>query len=96
MSEETVRPRPPRLVLGLDLGTSNLRVCYAEYDMRGSLMRNVKLEFYAGQYVNLTVPDTSHVRAYSMASPPEEPASLEFLVRLVQPVSRLFSPTRLS
>src|SRR3954470_6455022 len=54
------------------------RLCDSAVALRGTLMRNAKLEFYAGQYANLTVPDTTHVRAYSMSSPPEEPASLEF------------------
>lgn len=59
------------------------RLCESAVALRGTLMRNAKLEFYAGQYVNLTVPNTEQVRAYSMASPPEEPAALEFLVRLL-------------
>jgi NAD(P)H-flavin reductase/ferredoxin len=59
------------------------RLCDSAVALRGTLMRNAKLEFYAGQYVNLTVPNTTHVRAYSMSSPPEEPAALEFLVRLL-------------
>jgi NAD(P)H-flavin reductase/ferredoxin len=59
------------------------RLCASAVALRGTLMRNAKLDFYAGQYVNLTVPGTSQQRAYSMANPPEEPAALEFLVRLI-------------
>jgi len=59
------------------------RLCDSVVALRGQLMRNATLGFYAGQYVNLTVPGTTHQRAYSMASPPEEPAALEFLVRLL-------------
>ena len=35
------------------------RLCDTAVALRGTLMRNMKLEFYAGQYVNLTVPDTA-------------------------------------
>ena len=59
------------------------RLCDSVVALRGTLMRNAKLAFYAGQYVNLTVPGTTHQRAYSMASPPEDDAALEFLVRLI-------------
>ena len=59
------------------------RVCDSVVALRGNLMRNAALEFYAGQYVNLTVPGTTQQRAYSMASPPEESRALEFLVRLI-------------
>ena len=58
-------------------------LCGSAVALRGKLMRNAKLDFYAGQYVNLTVPGTTHQRAYSMANPPEEPDALEFLVRLI-------------
>ncbi|HUA50863.1 MAG TPA: 2Fe-2S iron-sulfur cluster binding domain-containing protein [Candidatus Sulfotelmatobacter sp.] len=58
-------------------------LCKSAVALRGKLMRNAKLDFYAGQYVNLTVPGTTHQRAYSMANPPEEPDALEFLVRLI-------------
>jgi NAD(P)H-flavin reductase/ferredoxin len=60
------------------------RLCASAVALRGKLMRNAKLAFYAGQYVNLTVPGTTHQRAYSMANPPEEPDALEFLVRLIE------------
>jgi benzoate/toluate 1,2-dioxygenase reductase subunit len=59
------------------------RVCDSVVALRGKLMRNATLAFYAGQYVNLTVPGTTHQRAYSMASPPESADALEFLVRLI-------------
>lgn len=58
-------------------------LCDSVVALRGSLMRKARLAFYAGQYVNLTVPGTTHQRAYSMASPPEDDATLEFLVRLI-------------
>jgi NAD(P)H-flavin reductase/ferredoxin len=58
-------------------------LCDSVVALRGRLMRNAKLAFYAGQYVNLTVPGTAHQRAYSMASPPEDDQALEFLVRLI-------------
>lgn len=58
-------------------------LCASVVALRGRLLRNAKLPFYAGQYVNLTVPGTSHRRAYSMASPPEDPDRLEFILRLL-------------
>ncbi|MEJ0072119.1 MAG: FAD-binding oxidoreductase [Pseudomonadota bacterium] len=58
-------------------------LCASVVALKGKLMRNATLAFYAGQYVNLTVPGSTHQRAYSMANPPESSDGLEFLVRLI-------------
>ncbi|GAA12417.1 2Fe-2S iron-sulfur cluster-binding protein [Gordonia alkanivorans] len=39
------------------------------------------LDFTAGQYVELAVPETGETRPYSMANPPSEPGKLEFHIR---------------
>ncbi len=39
------------------------------------------LRFWAGQYVDLTIPDAGITRAYSMASAPNEPTRLQFIVK---------------
>lgn len=41
------------------------------------------LRFFAGQYVNITVPGTTETRSYSMASAPSAANEVEFLVRLL-------------
>lgn len=40
------------------------------------------LRFWAGQYVDLTLPDHGVVRAYSMANPPTGGTTLEFIIKL--------------
>jgi propane monooxygenase reductase subunit len=40
------------------------------------------LQFKAGQYIELNVPQTGEWRAYSLANPPSQPRQLELLVKL--------------
>src|SRR5260370_12602459 len=39
------------------------------------------LRFWAGQYVDLTVPGTDITRAFSMASAPNSPTTLRFIIK---------------
>lgn len=39
------------------------------------------LKFWAGQYVDLTLPDRSITRSFSMANPPSEGARLRFIIK---------------
>jgi propane monooxygenase reductase subunit len=39
------------------------------------------LRFWAGQYVDLTIPDSGITRAFSMANPPSRGESLEFIIK---------------
>jgi propane monooxygenase reductase subunit len=39
------------------------------------------LRFWAGQYVDLTIPDTGITRAFSMANTPAEPSRLQFIIK---------------
>ena len=39
------------------------------------------LRFWAGQYVDITIPGTGITRAFSMASPPSAPTRLEFIIK---------------
>jgi len=43
-----------------------------------------QLEFQAGQYINLTVPGVEGARAFSIANPPGEVATIELNIRLVE------------
>jgi propane monooxygenase reductase subunit len=40
------------------------------------------LEFHAGQYVDVQIPDTEHTRAFSMANTPATPDRLEFIIKI--------------
>ncbi len=40
------------------------------------------LQFWAGQYVDLTIPDAGITRSYSMANPPSEQTRLRFIIKL--------------
>jgi benzoate/toluate 1,2-dioxygenase reductase subunit len=53
------------------------------YALRGTLPALARLDYYPGQYVNLSVPGATAVRSYSMANPPGAGATLEFLIRCV-------------
>ena len=39
------------------------------------------MKFWAGQYVDLTIPGHGVTRAYSMANPPGEPRKLQFIIK---------------
>ena len=39
------------------------------------------LRFWAGQYVDLTIPDAAVTRAFSMANPPRRGSQLEFIIK---------------
>jgi propane monooxygenase reductase component len=39
------------------------------------------LRFWAGQYVDLTIPETGVTRSYSMANPPSEASRLRFIIK---------------
>lgn len=41
-----------------------------------------QMRFTAGQFVNVEVPGTSHVRAFSMANPPSADTEIELIVRI--------------
>ena len=40
------------------------------------------LRFWAGQYMDLTIPEKGITRAYSMASAPNQPTRLQFIIKL--------------
>lgn len=40
------------------------------------------LKFWAGQYVDIAVPDTGVTRSFSMANPPSSPCQLEFIIKI--------------
>ncbi len=42
---------------------------------------DAKLRFWAGQYVDLTIPGTGITRAFSMANPPENGSTLQFIIK---------------
>ncbi|MGH6798747.1 MAG: FAD-binding oxidoreductase, partial [Roseiarcus sp.] len=58
-------------------------VCANAVALRGRTLGPVQLAFHPGQYVNIAVPGTGARRSYSMASAPENPEELEFLIRLL-------------
>lgn len=39
------------------------------------------MTFFAGQYADITLPDGSTTRSYSMGNPPSDPARLEFIIK---------------
>ncbi len=39
------------------------------------------MKFFAGQYADITLPDGSTTRSYSMGSPPSDPLRLEFIIK---------------
>ena len=56
------------------------------HDIRGIHLRLVtpeRIEFKAGQYVDLLVPGTTEWRSYSMANPPSRNATVEIMVKLM-------------
>ena len=56
------------------------------HDMRGIHLRLVtpeRIEFKAGQYVDLLVPGTNEWRSYSMANPPSQNGAVEIMIKLM-------------
>jgi propane monooxygenase reductase subunit len=56
------------------------------HDTRGIYLRLVtpeRIEFKAGQYVDLLVPGTNEWRSYSMANPPSRSGGVEIMVKLM-------------
>jgi propane monooxygenase reductase subunit len=55
------------------------------HDIRRLVLNLEKpMTFFAGQYVDLTLPDGSLTRSYSMGSPPSDPLKLEFIIKCYQ------------
>ena len=62
------------------------RIIPLTHDIRGIQLRLVtpdRIEFKAGQYVDLLVPGTSETRSYSMANPPSQHGIVEIMVKLM-------------
>ncbi len=62
------------------------RITPLTHDIRGIQLRLVtpdRIEFKAGQYVDLLVPGTSETRSYSMANPPSQHGIVEIMVKLM-------------
>ena len=56
------------------------------HDIRGVHLRLVapeRIEFKAGQYVDLLVPGTNEWRSYSMANPPSRSGEVEIMIKLM-------------
>ena len=56
------------------------------HDIRGMHLRLIepqRIEFKAGQYVDLLVPGTNEWRSYSMANPPSRRNEIEIMVKLM-------------
>jgi propane monooxygenase reductase subunit len=53
------------------------------HDIRGlEIATDQPLKFWAGQYVDVTVPGTGVTRSFSMANPPSEQNALEFIIKI--------------
>ncbi|MHC3004777.1 2Fe-2S iron-sulfur cluster-binding protein [Gordonia metallireducens] len=74
-------PGSPRHVLRDIAGTVGSVTEIAADTVSVTVLLDQPLEFTAGQYVELTVPETTETRPYSMANPPSEPDKLEFHIR---------------
>jgi propane monooxygenase reductase subunit len=62
------------------------RVVELTHDIRGihlQLIDPQRIEFKAGQYIDLQVPGTSEWRSYSMANPPSQRREIEIMVKLM-------------
>jgi NAD(P)H-flavin reductase/ferredoxin len=59
------------------------RLCGTVVRLAGDLEGPAGITFFAGQYVNIGVPDRGTTRSYSMANAPAETRSLEFFIRLL-------------
>jgi propane monooxygenase reductase subunit len=56
-------------------------VCADIYRVRLKLVEPDRIEFAAGQFVNVTVPGTSETRSYSMANAPSDDSTIELYCR---------------
>jgi propane monooxygenase reductase subunit len=63
-------------VFAIDKLTRDIRRLVVDIDPSASF------RFWAGQYVDLTIPEEGVTRSFSMANPPWETSRLEFLVRV--------------
>ena len=53
------------------------------HDIRGlEIVTDEPLKFWAGQYVDITVPGTGVTRSFSMANPPSKQNALEFIIKI--------------
>jgi propane monooxygenase reductase subunit len=73
---------------GVSLQTLKTRVASIEsltHDIRRLVLRPIdsqRLEFHAGQYVDIQIPDRDEHRSFSMANTPAEADHLEFMIKL--------------
>jgi propane monooxygenase reductase subunit len=49
---------------------------------RLEILTDQPLRFWAGQYVDITVPESGVTRSFSMANPPSQPNTLEFIIKI--------------
>jgi propane monooxygenase reductase subunit len=63
----------PAVLTGITKLTHDIRLLDVELD--------TKLRFWAGQYVDLTIPGTGITRAFSMANPPSQQTTLRFIIK---------------
>ncbi len=63
----------PGRVAGITSLTTDIRVVAIDVEQ--------PLRFWAGQFVELTIPDRGVMRAYSMANPPSTGGRLEFIIK---------------
>ena len=63
----------PGTVVGVKQLTHDIRLLEIELES--------PLRFWAGQYVDLTIPGRGVTRAYSMANPPSEQCRLQFIIK---------------
>ena len=61
-------------ITGLESLTHDIR--------RLEIVTDEPLRFWAGQYVDMTVPDTGITRSFSMANPPSVKSRLEFIIKV--------------
>ncbi len=66
----------PARVTGVERLTADIRLLRVQLDHRE------RLRFWAGQYVDVTVPGTGVTRSYSMASTPQRGQDLDFLIKV--------------
>lgn len=62
------------------------RITPLTHDIRGIQLRLLtpeRIEFKAGQYVDVLVPGTTETRSYSMANPPSQNGIVEIMVKLM-------------
>ena len=62
------------------------KVTELTHDIRGMYLQLIepqRIEFKAGQYIDLLIPGTSEWRSYSMANPPSRRSGIEIMVKLM-------------